>query len=586
MATVHASSAPHLLDKVSPGVRRIQAISSCFTTWHRWVLFVSIFLVAYAYGLDGTVRYTYQGYATAGFGQHSLLATVSTVRSIVAAASQPAYAKISDVFGRIPILVFCTVIYVVGTIIEATSHSVGGFSGGAILYQFGYTGIILLVEVLIADTTTLRNRLLASYIPALPFLINAFLSGNVTSSTLETTTWQWGIGMWAIVFPVCTIPLFISLLHAERRAKKKGLLEGIPSPYKAFLRKQDMIELFWQIDLVGLVLLAASMALILLPFTLAGGVSSQWKTAKIIAMLVIGFVVALPAFLIWEKKFAKHPLVPFYLLKERTVLAGLVLAMMLNGSWYLQGDFGYTILYVAFDQSVLSATRISSLYSFTSVCVGVALGIATRYIRRLKWFVVGGACLFMVAFGILLHFRGGGAPGAANVAGYIGGQILLGVSGGLIPYSVQALVQAATAHENVAMITALYLATYNVGSALGFTVSGAIWTQTLYSKLNEALAPINATLAADVYGSPYVFADTYPVGTPERDAVIHAYQQVQRLLIITGLCMSTVLIIAALFLRDYYLVDAQSRPEAEEQASGVRKDSDSFEDAKKDSVTP
>lgn len=74
--------------------------------------------------------------------------------------------------------------------------------------------------------------------------------------------------MWGIIFPVCTIPLFFSLLNAERRAKKQGLLEGIPSPYKAFLRKSDMIELFWQIDLVGLFLLAASMTLILLPFTL------------------------------------------------------------------------------------------------------------------------------------------------------------------------------------------------------------------------------------------------------------------------------------------------------------------------------
>lgn len=55
-----------------------------------------------------------QSYATAGFGQHSLLATVSTVRSIVAAASQPAFAKVSDVFGRITILVLCTILYVVG----------------------------------------------------------------------------------------------------------------------------------------------------------------------------------------------------------------------------------------------------------------------------------------------------------------------------------------------------------------------------------------------------------------------------------------------------------------------------------------
>jgi len=40
----------------SPGVRRIEAISKCFQSWHRWVLFVAIFLVSYSYGLDGSVR--------------------------------------------------------------------------------------------------------------------------------------------------------------------------------------------------------------------------------------------------------------------------------------------------------------------------------------------------------------------------------------------------------------------------------------------------------------------------------------------------------------------------------------------------
>lgn len=60
--------------------------------------------------------------------------------------------------------------------------------------------------------------------------------------------------------------------------------------------------------------------------------SSQWKTAKVIAMLVIGFVVALPSFILWEWKYARHPLVPFYLLKQRTVLAGLVIASFLNAS--------------------------------------------------------------------------------------------------------------------------------------------------------------------------------------------------------------------------------------------------------------
>lgn len=50
----------HLLGKGSPGVRRIEVITSHFRPIDRVFLFLAIFLIAYVYGLDGTVRYTYQ----------------------------------------------------------------------------------------------------------------------------------------------------------------------------------------------------------------------------------------------------------------------------------------------------------------------------------------------------------------------------------------------------------------------------------------------------------------------------------------------------------------------------------------------
>lgn len=133
-------------------------------------------------------------------------------------------------------------------------------------------------------------------------------------------------------------------------------------------------------------------------------------------------------------------------------------------SWYLQGDYLYPILIVAFDESALSAQRISSVYSFVSVIVGVVLGFVVRYTRRMKWFIVAGTCLFTVAFGILIYYRGGGS-GSGHTGGMIGGQFLLGFGGGMLSYPTQAMVQAACKHEHVAMITALFLATYQVGSA-------------------------------------------------------------------------------------------------------------------------
>jgi hypothetical protein len=49
-----------VLGEKSPGVVRIEAINAHLTSFDRWFLGIGVFLIAYAYGLDGTVRYTYQ----------------------------------------------------------------------------------------------------------------------------------------------------------------------------------------------------------------------------------------------------------------------------------------------------------------------------------------------------------------------------------------------------------------------------------------------------------------------------------------------------------------------------------------------
>lgn len=549
-----------ILGEKSPGVQRIEAISAHFTLIDRVFVFFGVFLIAYAYGLDGIIRYTYQGYATASYQTHSLLATVNVLRAVIAAAAQPTAARIADVFGRVELILVSIFFYVIGTIIEASSTRVQTFAGGAVLYQIGYTCVLLLVEVVIADITSLRSRLFFSYIPTLPFIINTWISGNVTSAVLGTTTWQWGIGMWTLIYPVCSLPLLITLYLVGRRARKAGSLDHYKSPYQLLGARRLLVELFWQLDVIGIILLIAIFGLILAPLTLAGGQASQWQSAHIIALVVIG-VVCVPIWIVWESR-VKHPIVPFHLLKDRAVWAALGMAVMLNFAWYLQGDYLYTVLIVAFDESIKSATRITSLYSFVSVITGGILGLIVYKVRRLKAFIVCGTVLFLVAFGLLIRYRG--SPSASGYSGIVGAQVLLGIAGGLFPYPGQASIQAATKHEHLAVITGLYLACYSIGSALGNAVSGAIWTQVLPRRLGANLAGFsNATLATAAYGDPFTFAGGYPVGTPERDGVIDAYQHTQRLLCITGICLCVPLIIFSCLLRDPRLGKEQSRPEAE-----------------------
>jgi len=85
--------------------------------------------------------------------------------------------------------------------------------------------------------------------------------------------------------------------------------------------------------------------------------------------------------------------------------------------------------------------------------------------------------------------------------------------------------------------------------------------------LNQYLT--NSTLAAEVYASPFSVVPLYPVGTPEREGIIRAYNESQRYLCITGVCLCVPLLLAALVMRNPRLEDKQSIATAVNRTSSV-----------------
>ncbi|KAJ6789851.1 hypothetical protein PWT90_10675 [Aphanocladium album] len=545
------------------GVARMDAVTSQLTSLQRFWLFFGIFVVGYAYGLESQVRSTYAPYATSSFNLHSYLATINVLRSVVAVAAQPTAAKIADVFGRFEVVVASTIFYVLGMAIESTATSVYVFCAGGIIYQIGYTCIVLLLEVLVADFSSMRARVFFSYIPALPFVVNTWLSGTVTSAVLRVATWRWGIGMWCIIYPIASLPLLVTLYIVDRSvtAPKYTVESHKWTESRLQSIKRWIKDISTQLDVFGLVVLVAAFSLVLAPLTVAGGTASHWQNPRIILPLIVGCVCA-PVFILWEKRYAKTPMVPFHLLTDRGVWAALAVRSLLNFAWYVQGNYLYTVLVVAFDFSIETATRILSFFSFFGVASGVLVGLVVYRIRRLKQIIVGGTLVFMMAF-VLLISQPGGASSQSRT-GIISAQILLGLAGGLFAYPTQASIQASASRDHVAILTGLYLSFYNVGSALGTCMSGAIWTQTLYPALESNLAfQPNRTLAQAMYNNPFKVVADYPVGTEIRDAIISSYSYVQSLLCIAGLCVCVPMIGFALALRNPRLSDQLVQEEAE-----------------------
>lgn len=90
-----------------------------------------------------------------------------------------------------------------------------------------------------------------------------------------------------------------------------------------------------EIDIIGLILIGLSLALILVPLTLTNSGDSSWSSASVIAMLVMGFV-CLGITIVYEGWFAKYPAVPGRFMKNPTVLAACIINLFDFISFYLQ----------------------------------------------------------------------------------------------------------------------------------------------------------------------------------------------------------------------------------------------------------
>lgn len=234
-------------------------------------------------------------------------------------------AKVADVFGRFEAFCVSVLIYVLGYIQMAASRNVQTYASAQIFYSAGSTGLQILQQVFIADSSDLLHRALFASLPDLPFLITVWVGPMIASTILAHTSWRWGYGIWAFLLPTAFLPLALVLLLNERKAKKLQLFE--PRQRKGHGLMSAMRSTWYALDFFGLVLLSAAVTLILIPLTLASTAKGRWRNGGIIAMIAVGCA-CLVIYPIWEssKRLAPKPLLSLHLLKQRTALAGCALA--------------------------------------------------------------------------------------------------------------------------------------------------------------------------------------------------------------------------------------------------------------------
>ncbi|KAF4252562.1 hypothetical protein CNMCM8689_005262 [Aspergillus fumigatus] len=542
-------------DSVQEGVRKIEAINLTWTARSLVIAYVSIFLMSFCTSLEGQTVMSLGAYATSAFSKHSLISTVLVVQNVVNAVIKPPMAKVADVFGRFEAFCVSILIYVLGYIQMAASTNVQTYASAQIFYSAGSTGLQILQQVFIADSSNLLNRAFLALLPEFPFLVTVWIGPTIADAVLKHASWRWGYGMWSIILPASFLPLALSLLLNQRKARRLNLIKPKSRPRGgvfAVLRRT-----WYDLDMGGLILLSAAVTLILVPLTLAANSKNGWKSDSIVAMIVVGLfcLIALP---FWEssKRLAPKPLLSLHLLKQRTALAGCTLAFWYFMAFYFSVQpYFYSYLQVVQGYDVATAGRVTQTFAFTSTIAAFAVSILIKYTRRYRAFVIAGCVVYIIGMVLMMVTRHEGSTPAQILVT----QVVVGIGGGLLNVPVQLGVQASASHQEVAAATAMFLTSMEMGGAVGAALSGAVWTHNIPRKLRLYLPEENKGDADAIFGK-ITKALSYPLGSPVRVAINQAYQETFKKLLILALIAIIPLVPLSLAMEDYKLDKMSEEP--------------------------
>eukprot|EP01057_Protomagalhaensia_wolfi_P005938 Protomagalhaensia_wolfi_Nauph_80__5937@NODE_788_length_1995_cov_66_485685_g594_i0_p1_GENE_NODE_788_length_1995_cov_66_485685_g594_i0NODE_788_length_1995_cov_66_485685_g594_i0_p1_ORF_typecomplete_len592_score128_01TRI12/PF06609_13/2_2e66MFS_1/PF07690_16/1_4e14MFS_1/PF07690_16/3_5e13Sugar_tr/PF00083_24/2_3e07Sugar_tr/PF00083_24/5_8OATP/PF03137_20/1OATP/PF03137_20/0_015_NODE_788_length_1995_cov_66_485685_g594_i02191829 len=523
-----------------------------------------------------------------------MLTTVSVVSSVLNTTLKAPVAKVAEVFGRVEALILMMVLYALGFICISQSPNVETYAASQIFYISAFTGTLMIIQLIVADTSSLANRTLISIMPGLPFLWTVWAGPALGQHLLYTIGWRWGIGMWSVIIPAASIPLIAILMIQRRRyahlekelkeAEKGDLSEalnttstqsgdheeveaGVVSEVEKKPLKERVFLNIQQMDIPGILLLAAGLGLVLIPLTLPREEATDLWTSWVTWVCIVSGLILLGGFGYYDGYYAQYPVVNLRMLKNRTIAALCSSQALTFATYYIYSTMFVSFLQVARFQSPRAAGQIQNCYSFCSTGSAVLAGFLIKYTKKYTIYVWLGAFLNMAGVLLMIPFR---RP-ERHIAWLIFAQCVVGIGGGF--YGTPGLVnsQGWASKKDVAAVTAIYLTMGPLGGAFGVGVAGAMWAASLRGLLRQHLAPEHHHLIRDIVGS-IVVAQSYPEGSEIRTGIVNAYVAVMKRLCWVAGAVGIVFFLVTLLAKEPPNQDEAKEPEENQSSEALAHD--------------
>ena len=366
-----------------------------------------------------------------------LLATTVTV---------PLYGKLGDVYGRRPMFIVSISIFLLGSVLCGLAQNMLQLVLFRGIQGLGAGGIFPLALATIATIVPPRDRGRYQGLIGATFAASSIVGPSLGGFIVDNASWRW---IFYVNLPVGGAALAVIWFTMPKRAARRD----------------------HSIDYLGAALLGAGTASLLLGLVW-GGREHPWLSPEVLGAFAAAGAF-LPAFA-WVELHVRETILPFELLRRRTVAAG-VGAITLVGMAML-GTIAFIPLFV---QGVIGTSATASgvvLTPFMLAAVTASL-LSGQWISRTGRYKANATVGPIVLGGALLglsrldeHATRGDAALCAVIAG---------VGLGLMMQTFVLAVQNSVPMRSMGSATALVQFARSIGGTLGVTIMGVIVSQGL-----------------------------------------------------------------------------------------------------------